>query len=656
MKPLALVEACGVGAAIVLSAVLFMPASADPVNVVKLVAVLMSAILCLTAMAMALVRDRTLVLPPRRLLLTLGLLAGVLSAVAIASPSKTTALLGTPGRLSGLFLYMSCIVLAVSTSRLGSSRWIVDGTIIGSASFTALYGLLQYFGLDAVNWANDFNPIIATLGNPNFASAYIGIAVPLLAAFALRQGRSRVTFSALAGGVLLLGVATMSGSIQGPLAAGAGLMVVAFAAALNRAGRARLLALITLWGLVVTAVTLLAIGVLGGGPAARIFGAGNFETRKWYWKAAINMWQEQPLLGVGLDHYGRFWRTARPMENVAALGGSDFTDAAHSVPLHFLATGGVVAFAAYLLFVIVTGWTLMHGMRVVSGEARLRLGGVGGAWVAYQVQSLVSIDQVPLVVLNFVLAGAVVATSAAGALVLRLPGAPLLVDRPRAGRRGRRVVSPPPRATSAADVLMLAAIGILALGLTWSAFAPLRADLALKRGTTALMRGDGNTALSSFQRAAEIVPGRTVHWSRQGDLLAAVQRVDAALQAYDRALTADPTNVGAIKVAASLAEEDGQLDRARGYYRMAVREDPFNPATITTAATFELRHGGARQALVLLEQAVVRTPDHAALWTALGDARQVLGDQQDAIEAYERALSLDPTIAKATEELVKLRG
>lgn len=657
--PLRVVEIGCVGAAVVLSGILFLPASADPVNVVKLVALLLAAAGCLAAAAAALVREREVHVPGGALPLALGVFIAALGVALMSSPSTTTAMLGAPGRLSGFLLYLAAAVLVVSTLRGGlPALTVVEGAVGAAALFTASYGLLQYAGVDAVGWANEFNPIIASLGNPNFASAYMGVCASVLVGLTLRADQPRglrATAGAAAVGSGL--AAALSGAVQGPLAAAAGLTVVLLAWLLNRpepAQRRRLVAGLAV--IVSLGVSLLLIGAAGAGPASAIFGSGNFETRKWYWSAALTMWRDAPVLGVGLDHYGRNWGTARPMSNVTALGGGDFTDAAHNVPLHLLATGGLVVALAYLALVAVTLLALVRGLRSLEGNARLRLAGLGGGWVAYQVQSLVSIDQVPLVVLNFVLSAAVVVASGTSRLKhLRLPGAlPVEPERP-AGRRRAASVAPRVRATTPGDVVLLGLISVVGLTLLWMALIPLRADVAIRSGDNALRRGDGNASLAAYDKAIDLLPGRTAYWARKASLMTNVQP-ETALSAYDGAIRADPSNAAALRSAGALAEAEGQLERARHYFTRAVEVDPYNPGTVAAAATFELRHGGAAAARELLEAAVARTPGQAALWTPLGDARQVLGDREGAIAAYEQALALDPSIAKATEELAKLRA
>lgn len=50
---------------------------------------------------------------------------------------------------------------------------------------TSIYGYLQYLGIDYINYAETGLPVIATFGNSNFASAFIGLSC--IAAFGRLQ-------------------------------------------------------------------------------------------------------------------------------------------------------------------------------------------------------------------------------------------------------------------------------------------------------------------------------------------------------------------------------------------------------------------------------------------------------------------------------------
>lgn len=161
----------------------------------------------------------------------------------------------------------------------------------------------------------------------------------------------------------------------------------------------------------------------------------------------------------------------------------------------------------YVASVVVVAGYLVRGLRRREGPPRLRLSGLGGAWAAaYVVSAAVSIDQVPLVTVEFATAGAVVALAGQRFRELRLPGALVPVDA-SAQRRGRRTPAVRERSLTGSD-LGVAAAGLVALLVAaWFALLPLRANAAVRSGDVALAAGDGTTALADYQRANRLLPG-----------------------------------------------------------------------------------------------------------------------------------------------------
>jgi putative inorganic carbon (HCO3(-)) transporter len=650
-----------VASAVVLTCVLFTAQAADPVNVIKLTALMLSALVLVSTTIYRVMRYRVAQVPLGPPSWAVVALLGGFLASAAAAPTVHTALYGAYGRNSGLLAYLSALVLFVAALRvLGRPHTgVLIGAVVLAGMFTASYGLLQRLGIDAVAWNNPFNPIIAALGNPNFASGYLGIAAAVAAGGALWAGWTRGwRIASAATAALCLLTAALSDSVQGPIAAGAGLLVVALTFTLDRTPRLRWCGMAGLGTVCGVAIVVLLLGALAkAGPAARIFSDAGSEARTHYWAAALQMFRDRPVLGVGLDHYGSFWRSTRSPESVADLTSSNFSDAAHSVPLHVLAQGGVVLGLAYLAFLVVVLTALVQGLRRLRGDDRMLLGAVGGGWTAYQVQSFVSIDQVPLLVLHFTLAGAVIA--AAGAVrfrELRLPGAPQ-PDKlgPKDARTRRRIPKPiPARTLSTGDRLTLGVAGLLLAALAWNALTPLRANAAMADGDHLFAEGNGNAALDAYKRAAHLMPGQPIYWMRQGSLYSQVQQPARARGAYAEAVARDRYEANALRLAASLAEQEQDLTAAREHFERLVELDPLGSESLLAAAQFELRHGGAEKARQLLEPVVRALPDEAALWATLGDARAVLGDTQLARDAYERALALQPRHATATDGLAKL--
>ena len=650
------------GAAIVLTAVLFTAQAADPVNIIKMVALVLCTVAVLTGCAVRAIRTREPQLPWGWPAAVGAVLLAAFALAAATAPVTGTALYGAYGRNSGLIVYACAVALFLAGLRIfdrDGTRTVLYALLL-AGMFTATYGLLQYTGHDSVPWNNPFNPIIGALGNPNFAAAYVAICSPAAVWGALRTGwplAMRVLSGVVA--ALCLLAAYLSDAAQGPLAAGPGLAVLAVAWLLDRPKTVRRAGLAAVGFVGALGTAALLAGARGVGPAAGVFQDAGSRARGYYWEAALTLWREHPVLGVGLDNFGSFWRTARSVEATRALGGDDFTDAAHSVPLHLLSTGGIVLALAYIAFVTLVGVSLILGLRRLRGQERLLLGALGGSWTAYQVQSLVSIDQVPLLVTQYALASAVVVASGmARTRDVRLPGAlPVPLPTAQRTRRQKQAASlPRVRALTSADQVGLGLVGVVALILAWQALDPLRASAAAADGDAALAAGDLNGALASYERATELMPSSPAYLGRVGKVHAQAGREREALQALRAAEAADPYDINVVRQAATATEAQGDVEEARRLHRRALELDPRGPSTVISVAAFELRHGEPRRARALLEELVVVLPRRAEAWTALGDARAATQDPAAARAAYTTALQLAPEDPTAKAGLAKLDG
>ncbi len=368
------------------------------------------------------------------------------------------------------------------------------------------------------------------------------------------------------------------------------------------------------------------LGLLGTGPARPFFTGVSWDARTWYWGGALDMFTSAPLWGVGLSNYGINWWAHRPLEAIATGG---YADAAHSVPLQMLAEGGLLLALAYLLFVGLVAVRLVQGLRRLQGEQRLLLAGTGGAWLAYQTQAAVSIDQVPLLVVHFALAAAVL--SAAGAAPLRTVRLPDL-----------------PRAAAVAGQVAVAAV--VAAG-AWQAWAPERASRAALTAQT-LPGGEGVPLL---EHALDLQPQVIQYWQRLGETWNNVGLPADALDTYREALRHDDTDIAALVRTGSLAEAQDDLPLARRAFRRAASLSPFDSGVTSGVVGFEVRHGEAATAARRAERFLVDLPGDPAVLSGLGDARAALGDRAGARQAYERALAASPGLASATTGLQAVR-
>jgi len=114
-----------------------------------------------------------------------------------------------------------------------------------------------------------------------------------------------------------------------------------------------------------------------------------------------------PWFGVGFDGYGDWYRRTRTLESVLSSNKDVTTDAAHNVFLDISSSGGFPLLLIYLILVI---YTLISAIRVLkrSREFNPPFVAIFAGWVAYQVQSLISINQLGLAIWGWVLTGLII--------------------------------------------------------------------------------------------------------------------------------------------------------------------------------------------------------------------------------------------------------
>jgi O-antigen ligase len=208
---------------------------------------------------------------------------------------------------------------------------------LGIALTFSLYGILQHFGHDFVKWNNQYNSVLGTVGNPNFAAALMGIFSVILFGFGINKDTSSF-FKAISFGstFLLLLTIYFSDSLQGFLAAavGFGVLIVTWVLQRNRILGWSIAGIGFIGGLMSV------IGILQMGPFSFLF-KESVTYRGDYWRAGIRMFKDNFWFGVGLDRYGAYFREYRDAAQVLRRGPNIGSNAAHNVFIQLGATGGI---------------------------------------------------------------------------------------------------------------------------------------------------------------------------------------------------------------------------------------------------------------------------------------------------------------------------
>ena len=332
-----------------------------------------------------------------------------LSATFSSEGPAVQNLYGSFGRNTGFMAYLFLTLIFISTLslRMRKSFEFLIKALLVAGIFNVIYCLWAWQIGDFVGWSNPYNTILGTFGNPNFIGAFLGIFISILIAYLISDKPK--LWMKIAGAIVVLVTALEikhSHAIQGIVVAAGGIAIVAFFFI-----RSKFKSNIPTFGY----LTFVAIsgafaiaGALQKGPLAELIYKTSVSLRGEYWNAGINMGNKFPLTGVGMDTYGDWYRMLRRDSALVLPGPETVSNAAHNVNLDLFASGGWPLFISYIVLLILA---LISIIKVVARSKKydwvfvsLTVG-----WICYQVQALISINQIGLAVWGWILTGAVIA-------------------------------------------------------------------------------------------------------------------------------------------------------------------------------------------------------------------------------------------------------
>lgn len=334
----------------------------------------------------------------------------VLSAAFNSSSPLTQNMYGIFGRQTGFVAYLALSMIALAASLLRAKKsfeklvWallIAGGINVVYAAWAIAFG-------DFIGWTNPYGNILGLFGNPNFIGAFLGMFITGAVAFAFSDHFSwnyRIAFIVL--GLIALYEIKESKAVQGLVVTGAGLAMIGFY--LVRA-KTKGWQLTTVYVMAVSVVAGFALaGALQKGPLTSLIYKRSVSLRGTYWETGINMGMDKPLTGVGMDSYGNWYRAFRPDRALVDMPGiTTITNAAHNVVIDMFAYGGFPLLISYLGILGIGIWSILR----VTFRQRSYDGtfvALATTWLAYELQSIISINQIGLAIWGWVLVGALVA-------------------------------------------------------------------------------------------------------------------------------------------------------------------------------------------------------------------------------------------------------
>ncbi|MBN1859035.1 O-antigen ligase family protein [Candidatus Bipolaricaulota bacterium] len=575
-------------------------------------------------------------------------LAGFLVAILVSGVAAVVSGIWWEG-LIGFVALASVVLLAASIPR---SRLDVRAVIWGltaAGTLTAVYALLQAFGVAANAEAAS---MVSVMGNPNLVGGFLVILLPAALSVVWFARSVPHRLAALAMVTVQLAALANLDHTGGVVALSVALLFVAVAALVSGGARA----IFRRDGWSILAVSLIAAGVLAAayfGPmqailhrdreaaattgVAALWEANSGTVRETFWRAALSMTAERPWNGVGLGHY-----QIEYLDALAALKAIDPsitvpprpTTHAHNDYLQIVAeTGipGLVAIVAVLVLLAVYGIGRIRSAG--DGDQRMEVLFLLGSVVAYLILAAVSFPTYSI------------SSIWPAAILLGLAGSPAYGER---GVCTLRVRGKLRWAFLIGSVALATLVGVVA----WRGF---DGDVLLHRGRLQLNGGFATASETTLTRSIAVDPN-----PREAYYFRSIARILQAEQAQNSGDTARATELYEA-AAADLRACETRFPRPEVYLTEAnlgfIGDDRAmseaaidllvaigQPTDVYVQALYLQAHLAREDRLLedarsILLQITVIDPDYNRAYVALGDLLVAEGDLDGARRQYELALS-----------------
>ena len=490
----------------------------------------------------------------------------VLFLAFLFTAEKFIGFFGENGRRTGFLTYICFTVFFISASLLlrlsnlhkFNSVTLIVGPIVG------IYGISQHYKIDAIKWNNPYNSVLSTLGNPDFASAVMGIFLVLTFGVILNRGLAIwIRLWGLFSSAILTITILFSGARQGLLAAliGIGIVVVIYLFQKNKVAGYGALGL----GLVGFVVGVL--GMLNTGPASKYLYKVSVTYRGDYWRAGINMFKHHFLFGVGLDRYGSYFRQYRDATQSLRRGPEVISNAAHNVPIQLAATGGILVLLVFIALFVFVAWRGFVVIRRTSGVQQLVVASFVGAWITYEAQSFISIDNVGIAIWGWILGGLIVGISV---VETQEPSASPVKTKKRATVGSKENVLQPLVSGLAATIAVAIVI-----------------PLFLADSSARMARSYAKPTVQQLNAYVDAVKKPLTYGFQDpankfmvATLLAEAGRVDEGISLLKDLIATDPQNFAAVDTLANIYEQTNRPAQAVPLRKKTIALDPFNPKIV----------------------------------------------------------------------------
>lgn len=574
-----------------------------------------------------------------------GLLAAFLLFAIISAFSSIhipTALHGKYKRYEGLLTfitYLTAYFVIIQTPKDKSRLQVLVEIISITGGIVALYGVMQYLGLDPIYWGDvpfEQRRSFSTFGNPDLLAGYLVLAFPcaIISFFNKTKASWVHGMSAFFLAVGLLTALTRGGWV------GAAASTVCLAVLMGR----RLKLYWKKISIVIAPVVMVLIALVIYSSVANLNIVSKFEgmfqlnsgtamSRFQIWKAGWLMVKDRPFFGQGLDTYRLASEHFETQAYVRSVGGTTVSDNAHNYFVHLAAGGGPAA--AILLYGFFIAWIIRMirvRRKLADDTERLLLSGIIAAAVGYLASMLTGISIVGATSTFWVL------MAAGTAFTWNIDPGYRLFD---VVKRSKEIVL--------VAVLAVVTVTVIGAGFAVSMYA---GDVYLVNGLVAGAGGQVQLAESNLNTAFSLYPGNGRIMSEMGQMYsrwagAAAQQKDQksfsyfaqkAIESFKRANASEPLEIDYRVFLANSYGYTGQRQEALDILSKVIEQRPYSVPGNLLYGQFIAKDGKKAESVKYFETVLSVAPSQQSALSSLIAYYKEIGDSAKA-DFYQKELN-----------------
>ena len=172
-------------------------------------------------------------------------------------------------------------------------------------------------------------------------------------------------------------------------------------------------------------------------------------------------------------------------------------------------------------------------------------------------------------------------------------------------------------------------------------------DAYINLGAALYEQGRYEEALEATRIAVAQASDFSQAHTNLGEILSKLGRYEEAIDALAQAAAVDPSSSQAAELyflIGQMARENGQSEAAAEHYMHTLEADPHHAEALHWLATLRAQQQRYDEMLALLQRFIALYPNDAATYSNMGIALVFLGRNDEALQRFDQALSLDPTL------------